>query len=354
MFDNSSLFWSAFYQSSIGQVIAHLDGRFIAVNKAFSNFTGYTEDELLHASLKEFSLKEDYENDKFYFKQLQHGKINNFQLEKKFIHKNNIIIWGLLSVSLIEDTSSNNKYIFGQVQDITDEKLARVYLQKVDKVSVAAQLAAAVAHEIRNPLTSIKGFTQLQQKDQAYNETYTNITLRELQKIEDILTEYLALGNPLAETIFKKENIVEIMDQVITLLQTQANMANQDIIFKCPDHIPEIECNAVALKQTFLNIIKNALESMDKGKAVHVSVKYSNYDQLLIEISDCGCGITQERMAHIGEPFYSTKERGTGLGLMTSFHIIERHNGTIHIESVIGKGTTVTIKLPTVQHSIAK
>lgn len=352
MVENGSLFWSTFYQSSVGQVLARLNGQYIAVNPAFCDFLGYTGKELLSIHPRQLSTTEDYEKDKHFLNQLTLGIIDKYQLEKRYIHKSGAIKWGLLSVSLIKNKSNNEEFVFGQVQEITEEKVSRDYLQKSEKISVAAQLAAAVAHEIRNPLTSIRGFTQLQKKDQTYNDHYTTIMLKELDKIENIITEYLAMGNPLSQTTFKEENIIEIMEQVITLLQAQANMANQEIVFTRPKHLPKIECNSITIKQTFLNIIKNALESMDEGKIVQVIINSAEENRIQIKIIDSGCGISRERLSNIGEPFYSTKERGTGIGLMTSFNIIEKHQGTIHIESMVNKGTTVTINLPIKQATV--
>lgn len=346
MFDNCSLFWNTFYQSAVGQVLIDLNGHNVAVNRAYCTFTGYSEEELLNKSGIFLIDEKDLQNDLMIFSKLLKEEMDAYRTEKKYIHKNGNYVWGFFNVSLIKNKAEDQKYFFVQVQDITEEKITRDYLMRTEKVAVAAQLAVAVAHEIRNPLTSIKGFTQLQMKSNQYNDFYTTIMLKELQKIETIITEYLELGNPQTETSFQEENIVELIEQVITLLQTQANMANQHIIFVKPNDLPKVECNAAAIKQTLVNIIKNALEAIDEGETVLIKIKEPKKNNLIINIIDSGCGISKERLYHIGEPYYSTKERGTGLGLMTCFNTIEKHNGTIHIESEINYGTTVKISLP--------
>lgn len=346
MFEKCSLFWSTFYQSAVGQIIIDFSGQSIAVNKTFCEYTGYSDEELLNKTIFFLCTEEDLEYEKSFFLKLQQGEIETFHLEKKYLHKNGTYKWGILSVSLIESKVDSKKYFFAQVQDITDEKLAREYLQKAEKVSVAAQLAAAVAHEIRNPLTSIKGFAQLQKKSNTYNENYNTIMLNEVQKIETIISEYLSMCNPLGDSPFKDENIIELIEQVITLLQPQANLSNQNIFFVKNKEQYLVECNAIAIKQTLINIIKNALEAIHDGDTVLIKINEFENKQIAIKIIDSGCGISRDRLSHIGEPFYSTKERGTGLGLMSSFNIIEKHHGSIHIESEVNNGTTVTINLP--------
>jgi two-component system, sporulation sensor kinase E len=234
-------------------------------------------------------------------------------------------------------------------RDVTERKRTEELLRKSDKLSVVGQLAAGVAHEIRNPLTSIKGFIQLLQKEDENHPAYYQIILSELERIEFIIREFLMLAKPQL-TKFEQQDIGAIVKSVCALLETQAIMNNIQIVTDIEPGLPAIECEDHQLKQVFVNVLKNAIEAMPNGGTVEVSVKRIMDDRILICVRDEGQGIPEERLRHLGEPFYTTKEKGTGLGLMVSYKIIESHQGEIHIKSQVGSGTTVEIDLPIRQH----
>jgi two-component system sporulation sensor kinase A len=228
-------------------------------------------------------------------------------------------------------------------RDITEQKKKDELLINSEKQTLAGQLAAAIAHEIRNPLTAIKGFFKLM-KTVGYNEKYMNIVEDEFNRIEMITSELLVLAKPQNMKMEDKDMHV-IMDQVIALLETQANMNNVVIIRDyCGDSLT-LRCDENQIKQVLINIMKNSIEVMPKGGEVEVNIRKDS-GKLLIAITDQGPGIAQDLIGKLGEPFYSTKEKGTGLGLMVSFKIIEIHGGKINISSELNRGTTFEVELP--------
>ncbi|RTE11041.1 ATP-binding protein [Paenibacillus whitsoniae] len=229
-------------------------------------------------------------------------------------------------------------------RDVTERKRNEELIQKVEKLSLAGQLASGVAHEIRNPLTSIKGFVQLLQKGGG-NPFYVDTILSEIHRLEDIVTEFLMLAKPQPRQI-EEVNIVLLLQQVITLFSSQTNLKNVEIVEKYVIDLPRIYCDENQIKQVFINIFKNAIEAMPNGGIITIQTLSHGTDSIQIRVVDQGCGITTERLKHLGEPFYSTKEKGTGLGLMISQTIIHDHGGTIHFESAINIGTTVDVILP--------
>jgi two-component system sporulation sensor kinase A len=136
------------------------------------------------------------------------------------------------------------------------------------------------------------------------------------------------------------------MQSVISILETQAILLNVQITVNLKRPLPDIYCNENQLKQVFLNVIKNAIESMPDGGQVAISADTSGDGYIRICIKDGGPGIPEGLIKKIGEPFLTTKEKGTGLGLMISSRIIEAHQGTLHLHSVLKEGTTVEIKMP--------
>ncbi|MFC0471124.1 ATP-binding protein [Halalkalibacter kiskunsagensis] len=230
-----------------------------------------------------------------------------------------------------------------------EQKEDQEKLQQYEKLSVLGELAAGIAHEIRNPITSLKGFLQLIESSTSTNansSTYTKIMLSEIDRINMIVSELLILGKP-KELKIHKQFISEILETVVTLTRTQAILYNIEIHLTIPSDLSQtcVSCDENKLKQVFINIIKNAIEAMKHEGAINVKVALDN-GFVVINIIDQGEGIPKEKLLKLGRQFFSTKENGTGLGLMISSTIIEEHGGKIHIESEEGKGTTVKIMLP--------
>lgn len=233
--------------------------------------------------------------------------------------------------------------------DVTEAKKTEEILRKTDKLAVVGQLAAGVAHEIRNPLTSIRGFLQLLlNKNDPEIEKYVEVMLTELDRIELIISEFLVLAKPQAVHIHK-HSVEAIMHQAIELLENQMEAHRITYELYVESKIPFIDCEQNQLKQAFLNILKNSIEAMPSGGQLSIELLKDDRGgekQVLVRIKDEGIGIPKEVLNRLGEPFMSTKDRGTGLGLTVSYKIIQNHQGRITVSSEVGKGTTFEIFLP--------
>lgn len=273
-----------------------------------------------------------------------------FQTEFRLVHKNGD--WILLEARgvpvMTKDGHVESLVTFAR--DVTKAKQTEELMLKSEKLSVLGELAAGVAHEIRNPLTSLKGFTKLlSDADDVIRLEYLRIMESELNRINDIVGELMLVAKPQAVS-FEHTNIQELIYSVVRLLETQAIMKNIQIWVNISDNIPLVYGVENQLKQLFINLLKNAIESMDKDGEIHIKIGTRN-DSVLLELKDQGCGIPAERLKTLGEPFYTTKEKGTGLGLMVCFKIIEEHGGAIQFSSVENEGTRVEIELPTAPSS---
>jgi two-component system sporulation sensor kinase A len=218
-------------------------------------------------------------------------------------------------------------------------------LQSSEKLMITGQLAAGIAHEIRNPLTSLKGFIQLIRSGHEAKKEYYDIMATELDRIELILSELLVLAKPQQGELLKKKDLITLLNQVVILLQTQAIMNNVQLITHFQIEWVYIHCNENQIKQVFINIIKNAIEEMPSGGEILIETE-NQLGMVLVRIIDQGSGIPEDTISKLGEPFYSTKAKGTGLGLMVSLSILKNHGGGIEIKSKIGEGTTVQVNLP--------
>ncbi|MBM6619654.1 ATP-binding protein [Bacillus suaedaesalsae] len=216
---------------------------------------------------------------------------------------------------------------------------------KSEKLSIAGELAAGIAHEIRNPITSIKGFLQLMQSSEYEKEIYFDIMSSEINRIELILSELLMLAKPQA-TQTAPRDVTMILEDVVALMQPEAILKNVHIQVMAEIEQAVVDCEENQLKQVFINFIKNAIEAMPDGGVLNIIVTNSSSNELSLQFTDQGCGIPEELISKLGQPFYTTKEKGTGLGFMVSKRIIENHHGTVDIHSKLNEGTTIEVKLP--------
>lgn len=229
---------------------------------------------------------------------------------------------------------------------VTEKLELQEQLRKSDTLSVVGELAAGIAHEIRNPMTALKGFIQLLESSvQGDFSNYFEIITSELKRIDLIITEFLILAKPQAVQ-YEEQDINTIVQETITLLSAESMLYNIVFVKQLYENPLLLYCEANQLKQVFINIVKNAIESMRSGGYITISTTLHNEKMVKVTISDEGCGISEEKVKRLGEPFYTTKDRGTGLGLMVSYKIIEEHKGWIEVESLLGKGTTFSILLP--------
>ncbi|ESU34489.1 hypothetical protein G3A_00855 [Bacillus sp. 17376] len=236
------------------------------------------------------------------------------------------------------------EYIVIISRDISERKKSEEILLQSEKLSIVGELAAGVAHEIRNPLTTIKGFVQLYGKEDKSSEI-NNLLLSELERIETITSEMLSLGKPQAIQL-NRANLCDLIDHTVEFLSPQANMKNMQFSRSYLGTDFFITCEKNQIKQVFLNIFKNAMEAMPKGGNIDIKLQKGMDGECIISVQDEGCGIPEELLPRLGEPFYTLKEKGTGLGLMICHKIIKQHNGTISYHSKLDNGTLVEVKLP--------
>ncbi len=254
-------------------------------------------------------------------------------------------IFDSIKVPIFHDNGERNGLlVIGR--DITDMKKAEEQLLKNEKLSIVGELAASVGHEIRNPLTSLKGFVQMLRQDSTEQQKhlYYDIMLNELERINHIVGELLLLAKP-QKIHFHKKSVNTIIHDVLSLLESQANMHSIKLEFAEKEQL-QLECSENQLKQLFINIIKNAIEaSQEKGK-IKIVLNRIDEDHAIIQVEDNGVGISKSFLNRLGEPFYSSKEKGTGLGLTVSMKIVDQHKGTMRFKSEENKGTMVEIVLP--------
>ncbi len=330
----------AIYLLEIGS--DHFPARFVEVNEAGCKRFGYTREELLSTPCHGI-IPRDSDIVQKTVEEIRNGNLS-FTLQSQFTFKSGEIKKLEYSGKLFN--IENKKVLLIVSRDRTEYLKTEELLQKSEKLAAVGQLATAIAHEIRNPLTAIKGFMQLLTEKASKEElTYMNIISSEIERIEMITDEFMSVAKPQAVT-FQSIDLQLLIQQVILLLQPQATMKNIFIELNSYGEMPFVYCESNQMKQVFINILKNAIEAMPSGGEIKVELRKKDNNHIHIQIIDEGVGISKERIKHLGEPFYSIKEDGIGLGLMICFNIIQQHKGTLSIESEVNKGTSVEICLP--------
>ncbi|MRG85296.1 PAS domain-containing sensor histidine kinase [Salinibacillus xinjiangensis] len=317
-----------------------LQGKLLYVSKNLPSMFGYYFQELKKVKLKTLIHPNDYP---YVSTKIPDHIGASKKLTYRLLHKEGHYVWveSYISRMMIDC----KEYIVSYTTDISKLKETEDHLAHSEKMTVAGQLAAGIAHEIRNPLTSLKGFLQLMEAGVDIKGQYYKIMKEEIEKIESITSELLYISKPYSH---HRTNVSlnELLTDVCTLMQSQARLNEVEIKVLLGKQNMFIECDKSQMKQAFINIIKNAIEVMEQGGEIEVRAHVEN-SNVVIDIQDEGPGIPDQLLDKIQEPFFTTKENGTGLGLMITNQIIENHSGDIQIISKeLEKGTLFRVTLP--------
>ncbi|MGG2053265.1 ATP-binding protein [Lysinibacillus pakistanensis] len=240
-----------------------------------------------------------------------------------------------------------NNIIITVINDETEKKQLQHKVEHQQALNVVGQMAASIAHEIRNPLTSLKGFTELLKLNaDEESRMYLSVIDSELQRMEQILSELLVLSKP---TSMKVEllDLDNIVKQVIEFMLPDALMKNIMIQYiSSANQAAYIGGNENRLKQVFMNLIKNAMESMNNGGTITIEMNVIDCTMVELMIKDEGNGMDSSTLQNLFQPFYTTKSTGTGLGLAFVKKVIEEHEGLIGVNSELQKGTCFHLQFP--------
>lgn len=219
-------------------------------------------------------------------------------------------------------------------------------LSRLDRLNIVGQMAATVAHEIRNPMTVVMGYIQLMAgKNKKSSDEYALIT-EELKRVNHIIEEFLSLAR-IKEAPKSPTQLNDIIQSTYPLIYAESVNKGIEVSLDLQPDLPLLFADEKELKQVILNLACNSIDVMDSSGTLRIATRYSKgEDDIYLSISDTGCGIAQENLDKIFSPFFTTKQNGTGLGLCVCKNIIERHNGTISVNSKLGQGSTLTVRLP--------
>jgi len=259
-----------------------------------------------------------------------------------YLPKKSGSLW--LEPLVIKDTEGLSRLII-TFKDLAGIKSIREKISRTEQLAYLGTLISGISHEVRNPLGSLRGLTELIDRDlkeEDPKKVYTKTMLDEIDRLNHIVEDMLDLGNkPKAE--LTPLDISQILSTTVSLARKRFNKAIE-VIEDYQDGLPDVIGDRERLTQAFLNILINAFEA--KPKNIEIRVRQSDEDKIIITISDTGCGIEKKHLNSIFDPFFTTKQKGSGLGLTIAKNIIDAHGGDIKVKTEKGKGTTFNITLP--------
>lgn len=333
-------FSKAFNYSPVSMTMCSLNtGIFIAANESCLKMHGFRKDEFIGKSDLDLKLWVDMDERARYLKDIKEkGLVLNHEIRS--YKKSGEIFVAFFSGVVIE--LYGEKCILEIKVDITELRQCQREISRLDRLNLIGEMAAGIAHELRNPMTTVRGFLQLLGQKENYlpDKEYFNLMIDELDRANSIITEFLSLAKNKAEDL-NKQNLNTIVKVIFPLIQADAMLSGKFINLDL-EEIPDLLVNEKEIRQLILNLVRNALEAMHTGKYITIKT-YIDGSEVVLSIQDQGIGIPSDILDKLGTPFFTTKDNGTGLGLATCYSIVKRHNANIDIKTSL-KGTTFFVR----------
>jgi signal transduction histidine kinase len=228
------------------------------------------------------------------------------------------------------------------IKDITEQKALQNEMLKLDRLHLVGEMAASIGHEIRNPMTSVRGYLQLLEDKYSEDKEVLDLMIEELDQANSIITDYLSLAkNKLVE--LRPRNLNAVMQGILPQIEANARIQGKTIKLEM-DPTPYLLLDEKEIKQLILNLVNNGLESMSLSGIVTIKI-YLEGDTAVLSIHDQGCGIQPADLDKLGIPFFTTKQKGIGLGLAVCYGIAKRHNARIDAQTS-SRGTIIYVRFP--------
>ena len=216
-------------------------------------------------------------------------------------------------------------------REILERKRAEVEMARLDRLNLIGEMAASISHEVRNPMTTVRGFLQLlKNRQESKDQEYFDLMIEELDRANSILSEFLSISKN-KPTMFEWYNINDIVTSTLPLIQADAQ-TNDKLLTVELNNVPDLQLDIQEIRQLLLNLVRNGFEAMACGGQLRIRT-FSENNEVILVVSDEGNGIEQCMLEKLGTPFFTTKEQGTGLGLAVCYGIVSRHNGRISVET---------------------
>lgn len=316
------------------------DGCYIKVNRCFEETTRFSAEEAVGRTSVELNIFDIPTRIRVSEMLINQGTLKN--IETSFRTKDGIVRLGLFSAEIID--FNGQKCILSVANDVTELRNYEKEVSKLERMNLIGQIAASIGHEIRNPMTTVRGYLQLlgAKADYMAEKATFDLMISELDRANEIIAEFLSLAQT-KEIELKSKNLNDIISNLYPLIEADAFTQNKQICF-IPGMIPNVELREKEISQLVLNLTRNGLEAMEERGYLTIRTCIEG-KWVVLQIEDEGNGIPPENLNKLGTPFFTTKDYGTGLGLATCYKIAENHNAKILINSS-SSGTNICVLFP--------
>jgi len=336
-------FYKAFYASPIGMCISTAEeGMCIGINDSFCQMTGYSRRELLGEKLPALKIWGDPAQRFLVKDALIRGK-SICESEARFRQKSGAMRLGLYSAEMID--VDGQACILSILVDMTERKQMEREIARLDQLNLVGQLAVNIGHEIRNPMTTVRGYLQLLRGQHKYREEYEvmDLMIEEIDRSDAIISEFISLAHD-KHVQLKPTDLNIAITNLLPLLQSTAHIQEKHIKVDL-ETLPQLWVDEQEMRQMIINLAQNGLEAMPPGGTLRISTSIQG-GEVVLAVDDEGCGMSDEVRDKLGMPFFTTKDDRPGLGMAVCFGIARRHNAIIRCISD-SAGTTVKVIFPT-------
>lgn len=311
------------------------DKRYINVNESWVKNTGFDYDEVIgrQSDVLQYIIDTDDSWGTDFAPLDAEKQVRN--AEMSFLTKFGDLREGLLSTEIVK--IHGEEFLLSVITDITDRVFLEKEMVRFDRLNIMGEMAAGIVHEIRNPMTTVRGFLQMSRD--ASSPEYFDIMIEELDRAHNIITEFLSVSKPNPEKR-KLKDLNSVIQVLFPLIQAKAMCTGNHVSLELSE-CPLLKLDEKEIRQLILNLSLNGIEAMPDGGTLTIKT-FHEADEVVLQIQDQGCGIKEELLEKIGTPFFSTKVHGTGLGLSVCHSVAARHNSKIKVETS-GQGTTFSV-----------
>lgn len=321
-----------------------LNGRLIECNRAYAELIGKPKEELIGTDNFDIFTKGQYQEIYNSDMELIASGTSNLSYDTILEFADGRKVDLLINKTILYDDEGSPNGLLGALTDLTEHREMQRSMARLDQYRIIGEMAAAIGHEVRNPMTTVRGFLQLlnESDDFVGNKEYFDLMIEEIDRANSIITDFLSLGKGL-HTELKLENLNQVIENSFLILSAEAKK-HDHLMQLILEEVPLIPLDFKQIRQLIFNLVRNGLEAMAHSGTLTIST-CNNDDEVVLSIKDQGSGIDTTILEKLGKPFVTTKEKGTGLGLAVCYSIVERHSAQLEVQTA-NNGTIFNIRFP--------